>query len=39
MVFLTHGEKEIAIGFASNIRSELNLEVKVPEMNEVFELK
>lgn len=39
MVFLTHGEKEIAIGFASNIKSELNLEVKVPQMNEEFELK
>jgi len=39
MVFITHGDKEIAIGFATNIRSELNLEVEVPELNEEFELK
>ena len=39
MVFITHGDKEIAIGFASNIKSELDLNVQVPEMNEEFELK
>ena len=38
-VFVTHGDKEIAIGFASNIKSELNLNAQVPEMNEEFELK
>jgi len=38
-VFITHGDKEISIGFASNIREELKLEVKVPELNEEFELK
>ena len=39
MVFITHGDKEIAIGFANNIKTELNLSAKVPEMNEEFELK
>lgn len=38
-VFITHGDKEIAIGFASNIKTELDLDVQVPEMNETFELK
>lgn len=38
-VFLTHGDKEIAIGFATNIKSELKLDVQVPEMDEEFELK
>jgi metallo-beta-lactamase family protein len=38
-VFITHGDKEIAIGFASNIKTELDLNVQVPEMNEEFELK
>jgi metallo-beta-lactamase family protein len=39
MVFVTHGDKEIAIGFASNIKSELDLDAEVPEMDEEFELK
>jgi metallo-beta-lactamase family protein len=38
-VFITHGDKEIAIGFATNIQTELNLDVQVPELNETFELK
>jgi metallo-beta-lactamase family protein len=38
-IFITHGDKEIAIGFATNIQSELDLEVHVPEMDEEFELK
>lgn len=38
-VFMTHGDKEIAIGFATNIRTELRLNVEVPELNEEFELK
>jgi metallo-beta-lactamase family protein len=38
-VFMVHGDKEIAIGFASNIRTELDLAVEVPKMNEEFELK
>ncbi|MDD3474488.1 MAG: MBL fold metallo-hydrolase [Candidatus Dojkabacteria bacterium] len=39
MVFITHGDKEIAIGFANNVKTELDLSAKVPEMNEEFELK
>ena len=39
MVFVTHGDKEIAIGFASNIKAELGLNAEVPEMDEEFELK
>lgn len=38
-VFITHGDKEISIGFASNIKSELDLDVCVPELYEEFELK
>jgi len=38
-VFLTHGDKEITIGFATNVRTELKLDVTVPEMEEEFELK
>jgi metallo-beta-lactamase family protein len=38
-VFITHGDKEIALGFANNIKTELNIPVVVPELNEEFELK
>ena len=38
-VFITHGDKEISIGFASNIQTELHLDVSVPELNEEFELE
>ncbi|MGI6423449.1 MAG: MBL fold metallo-hydrolase RNA specificity domain-containing protein [Candidatus Dojkabacteria bacterium] len=38
-IFITHGDEEIAIGFATNIKSELNIETDVPKLNEVFELK
>lgn len=38
-VFVVHGDKEISIGFATNIRSELGLDAQVPEINEEFELK
>jgi metallo-beta-lactamase family protein len=38
-VFLVHGDKEIVIGFGTNIRTELDLDVEVPELNEEFELK
>lgn len=38
-VFVVHGDKEISIGFATNIRSELGLNAKVPEINQEFELK
>ena len=39
IVFLTHGDKEIAIGFANNIKTELKLNTEVPRLNEEFELK
>lgn len=38
-IFITHGDEEIAIGFASNIKTELNIETDVPKLNEEFELK
>jgi metallo-beta-lactamase family protein len=38
-VFFTHGDKEIAIGFANNIKTELGLNTQVPELDEEFELK
>jgi metallo-beta-lactamase family protein len=38
-IFLVHGDKEIVIGFASNIKTELDLDVEVPKLNEEFELK
>ncbi|MDX9739170.1 MAG: MBL fold metallo-hydrolase [Candidatus Dojkabacteria bacterium] len=38
-IFITHGDEEIAIGFASNIKSELNVETDVPKLNEEYELK
>jgi metallo-beta-lactamase family protein len=38
-VFLTHGDKEIAIGFANNIKTELKLNTQVPQLEEEFELK
>jgi metallo-beta-lactamase family protein len=38
-VFIVHADEEIAIGFASNIRTELGVEVDIPKLNEEFELK
>jgi metallo-beta-lactamase family protein len=38
-IFIVHGDEEIAIGFATNIKSELNVEVDIPKLNEEFELK
>ncbi len=38
-IFITHGDEEIAIGFASNIKAELNIDTDVPKLNEIFELK
>ena len=38
-IFMVHGDKEISIGFATNIRQELRLDVEVPNLKEVFELK
>jgi metallo-beta-lactamase family protein len=38
-IFFVHAEEETAIGFASNIKSELDVETDVPKFNEEFELK
>lgn len=38
-IFIVHADEEIAIGFASNIKTELGVEVDVPKFNEEFELK
>ncbi len=38
-IFITHGDEEIAIGFAGNIQTELNIDTDVPKLNEEFELK
>lgn len=38
-IFITHGDEEIAIGFATNIKTELNIETDIPKLNEEFELK
>lgn len=38
-VFLTHGEESAALALASEIRSELDLEVSVPEYKDVVELE
>lgn len=38
-IFITHGDEEIAIGFATNIKEELKVEVDVPKFGEEFELK
>lgn len=38
-IFVTHADEEIAIGFATNVKTELNIETDVPKLNEEFELK
>ena len=38
-IFIVHADEEIGIGFASNIKTELGVEVDVPKFNEEFELK
>lgn len=38
-IFITHGDEEISIGFATNIKAELNIETDIPKLNEEFELK
>ena len=38
-IFIVHGDEEIAIGFGSNIKSELGIEVDIPKLNEEFDLK
>lgn len=38
-IFIVHGDEEIAIGFGTNIKSELGIEVDIPKLNEEFDLK
>ena len=38
-IFIVHADEEIGIGFGSNIRTELGVEVDIPKLNEEFELK
>ena len=38
-IFITHGDEETSIGFASNIEQELKIQTQVPKLNEEFELK
>ena len=38
-IFIVHGDEEIAIGFGSNIKSELGIDVDIPKLNEEFDLK
>ena len=38
-IFIVHGDEEIAIGFGTNIKSELGIDVDIPKLNEEFDLK
>lgn len=38
-VFIVHSDEEIAIGFGTNVKSELGVEVDIPKLNEEYELK
>lgn len=38
-IFIVHADEEIAIGFGSNIRSELDIDVDIPKLNEEFDLQ
>jgi len=38
-IFIVHADEEIAIGFGTNIKTELGVEVDIPKLNEEFELK
>jgi metallo-beta-lactamase family protein len=38
-VFMVHGEEEVALQFADNIRTELRVDTHVPTLNEVVELE
>ncbi len=38
-IFVVHADEEIAIGFGTNIKAELGVEVDIPKLNEEFELK
>lgn len=37
-IFITHGDEETSIGFASNIEQELQIKTQVPKLNESFTL-
>lgn len=37
-IFITHGDEDTAIGFATNIKEELKVDVDTPKMNEEFEI-
>ena len=37
-IFMTHGEEDIALGFASNIKQELQVDTYVPSLGEEIEL-
>ena len=39
VLFLTHGEKEVALGLARSLREERNLDVNVPGYQDLYELK
>lgn len=38
-IFVVHADEQIAIGFGTNIKAELGVEVDIPKLNEEFELK
>ena len=38
-IFIVHADEEIAIGFGTNIKSELGVDVDIPKLNEEFDLK
>jgi metallo-beta-lactamase family protein len=37
-IFMVHGDEEIAIGFGTNIESELKIDVEIPKLFEEFDL-
>jgi metallo-beta-lactamase family protein len=38
-IFITHGEESIANAFAANIYNELQIDTRVPDLNEIVEIK
>ncbi|KFN40094.1 hypothetical protein KN63_00345 [Smithella sp. F21] len=38
-IFIVHADEEVGIGFGTNIKSELGVEVDIPKLNEEFDLK
>jgi len=39
MIFITHGEEEVSLKFAENIQKELKINITVPKMKQIVELK